>query len=366
MALPLRFIEAVLFLTPASDSNFGNLMIISASRLSPPPSPPVTPPSLFTYSPPSPPSSPLPPSQTPPPWPPIQPSPPHSAPPPPPPSSAASPSSSAGVASSKDAPLSASASPTNKGKGKFFDEEDSEVPPPTASLHRSRRRAPPPPTNGASTSHARSTAASSEPDLVLPICAADAFNHRLFLPSNQSWWYLVSQRALASECPLGHAFDDFGITDILRRIGILDTVSRIEHFESQAVYDFYANLSHGVSDCRSPFYEHVYVFKRVYEFNSARIAELFDLHTVGVVAPTVSVISTLTGGQSGSWPLRTTSLTMTYRVLFSIGAANWFPTAHHGVMGTLSYLDYVSQIVATVDSELFRGILLLNVTKLVT
>ncbi|XP_012831791.1 PREDICTED: uncharacterized protein LOC105952757 [Erythranthe guttata] len=327
-AVPLAYWEPPLPLPAATAANFGNRPLVCVPRVSPPPSPPVpppsppmTPPSPFTYSPPS---SPLP----------------HSAPPPveptsPPPSTPtpASPPSQPSAPSPPSPPSSCSAPPTDKGKGKILNADDSDTAPPSAPPRRSRRRAPPPPTQGASSSRAR--AASSDPELILPICAADAFSHRFFLPSHQSRWHLVSQRSLASECPLGPAFAAFGITDLLRRAGVYHTVSRIEHFESQIVYDFYANLARGISDCRSPFYERVYVFKRVYEFNSGRIAELFDLSTIGVVPPTVSdsvVISTLTGGRTGSWPLDTTSLSMTYRLLFSIGSVNWFPTAHHGTL----------------------------------
>ncbi|XP_012846970.1 PREDICTED: uncharacterized protein LOC105966942 [Erythranthe guttata] len=202
------------------------------------------------------------------------------------------------------------------------------TPPP---LRRSRRRA----THSASSSAQPTTSDDSAPDPVVPISAVDAFNSRFFLRANQIRWRLVSRRPFVSERPLGPSFDAFGIPDLLRSAGVLATVTRFSHFESQLIHDFYANLTSGVSDSRSCFYERVYVFNRVYEFNPTRIASLFDLSTVGTVAPTVDdsdLISTLTGGKMRSWPLQTTDLTMKYRLLFGIGTTNWFPTAHHGTL----------------------------------
>ncbi|XP_012853824.1 PREDICTED: formin-like protein 3 [Erythranthe guttata] len=157
-AVPLAFWEPPLLLTAASADNFGNLPIILVHRVSPPPSPPVTPPSPFTYSPPSPslPHPPAAPSSPPlvePPSPPQSPTAPAS--PPPPPSSS-----------------------VNKGKG------PAPIPPPP---RRSRRHA----TYSASPSVNPTTAGNSAPDTVVPISAVDAFNSRFFLRAHQTRWRLL-------------------------------------------------------------------------------------------------------------------------------------------------------------------------------
>ncbi|KAK2396678.1 hypothetical protein QL285_058320 [Trifolium repens] len=155
-------------------------------------------------------------------------------------------------------------------------------------------------------------------------------------------WKFVYHRRLALERELSEeALECKDVMDLIRKAGLIQTVSGIGKCYEKLVKEFIVNIG---EDCNSPLskeYHKVFVRGKCEEFSPAVINKFLGRREDGyseMEATNNQICKTITANQVKMWPLKgkvpSVMLSVKYAILNRIGAINWVPTTHSSTIAT--------------------------------
>lgn len=157
---------------------------------------------------------------------------------------------------------------------------------------------------------------------------------------HQDLWPFVCARSFRREHTLVPAkVKHLGIVDVLKDLGILNTVLNVPSFVKNVVLEFYCNLSTEINDIKSEHFHQTFVRGGFVNFSPQVINEFVG--SVPFFGVTMEggmdiVVAEITGGLLTSWPdsggIRASCLSYTYSVLHKVALRNWMPNTHSSVV----------------------------------
>lgn len=142
---------------------------------------------------------------------------------------------------------------------------------------------------------------------------------------NKTIWTSVIQRKLLPERLIYVSdFEEVGVIKLLKKYHLLETVTQVQFFVKNIVFEFYANPVHEINDSQSEIFHKVYVRGHVFNFSPTVINDFFGSHRVSVDcnASYDSIILELIVNVRCKWPKEKSfpaaKLSLKYSVLHKI------------------------------------------------
>nr|GMC79858.1 uncharacterized protein LOC109157532 [Ipomoea batatas] len=130
--------------------------------------------------------------------------------------------------------------------------------------------------------------------------------------------------------------DNEQITEALVNSQMLGTVTNIEPYEENVIYEFYSNLGTGTTTPSDPMYGKVYLRGNFYNFTPALINKYMSTSPREEEAEATSeqVAQELTAGNVSfeKNKIKAASLTSKYAILQKIALVNWMPSLHENTV----------------------------------
>jgi histone H3/H4 len=162
-----------------------------------------------------------------------------------------------------------------------------------------------------------------------------------FIDSAAKWKFVYHRRLTLERELSDEALDCKDVIDLIRKAGLMKTVSGIGECYEKLVKEFIVNIA---EDCDNPLskeYHKVFVRGKCVEFSPAVINRYLGRKKDGYTAVEVTnnqVCKTITADQDKVWPMKgkvpSVMLSVKYAILNRIGAINWFPTTHSSTIAT--------------------------------
>lgn len=170
----------------------------------------------------------------------------------------------------------------------------------------------------------------------IPIPPLSVFRSSL----HRGLWPFVCARSFRREHSLVPAkVNHLGTIDLLRDLGISNTLLNVPSFVKNVVLEFYCNLSADMTTVQSQNFHKTFVRGVFVDFSPEVINEFVG--SVPVIGVSMSggmhiVVSELTGGLLKSWPasgvIRASCLSYKYSVLHKVALRNWMPNTHSSLV----------------------------------
>ncbi|KAK2359714.1 hypothetical protein QL285_085060 [Trifolium repens] len=162
-----------------------------------------------------------------------------------------------------------------------------------------------------------------------------------FIESAQKWKFVANRRLALEKELSAEALECKEIIALIKKAGLLKTVSGIGECYEKLVKEFLVNIP---EDCDNPLskeHHKVYVRGKCVHFSPAIINKFLGNKEDGYAELEVTnnqVCKTITANQVKVWPLKgkvpSVMLSVKYAILNRIGTANWVPTTHTSDIAT--------------------------------